>query len=120
MPRGNTATIDFQSLRIQWGEHVPISHLCQNFSISRDQMTRLKFVLGLPPRHDRKLRWKPKRSETRDPTPREIAQACREIQARWDERTREERAVTKTQHVTLRFVATPDEADHIIRDHNRE
>jgi hypothetical protein len=46
----------------------------------------------------------------RDPTPREIIQACKEIQAKWDARTREERAVIKTQHVHLRRIEMTDEA----------
>ena len=85
MTRGNTATINVVSFRAQWDSHIPIRALCENFTITRDQVTRLKFVWDLPPRHDRRLRFKPVRQ--RDPTPREIAQACREIQARWDAHT---------------------------------
>jgi hypothetical protein len=82
--------------------------LCERYTITRDQVVRLRDVWQLPLRNDRRLRWKPKRSEMRDPTPREILQACKEIQQRWDERTREDRAVTKTQHVTLRRIDTSD------------
>ena len=64
----------------------------------------------MPPRNDRRLRFKPRRCDMRDPTPREIKQACKEIQAKWDARTREERAVIKTQHVSLRRVEMTDEA----------
>ena len=117
---GVTATIDFQTLRLQWASHSSMFAICTHWTITKDQLIRLKAVANLPPRHDRRFRFKPKRSESRDPTPREIEQACREIQARWDARTREERAVTKTEHVTLRFLPVPDQAEHLVRDHNRD
>lgn len=106
--RGNTATINIVAFRAQWEAHVPISALCVNFSCTKDQVIRLKGVYGLQPRHNRRLRFKP--GKQRDPTPREIAQACRELQAGWDERTREERRVTKTKHVQLRRVELTDDA----------
>lgn len=106
--RGNTATINIVAFRAQWESHVPISALCTNFSCTKDQIIRLKGVYGLEPRHNRKLRFKPGRQ--RDPTPREIAQACREVQAGWDERTREDRRVIKTKHVQLLRVDMTDEA----------
>ena len=106
--RGNTATISVAAFRADWLTHMPMRALCERYTISRDQVIRLRDVWHLPLRNDRRLRFKPKRSEMRDPTPREIAQACREIQAKWDERTREERAVVKVQHVTLRRIDTSD------------
>lgn len=112
MSRGNTATINFSTLRIHWDSHAPMAAICSHFSISKDQLIRLKKVVPLPPRHDRRLRFKPKRSEYRDPTAAEIKAACRAIQAKWDERTREDRAVQKTQHVILRQIdMTPEARD---------
>ena len=108
--RGNTATISVTEFRAEWLSHRPFSHICTHFTITRDQAVRLRLLWNLPPRNDRRLRFKPKRSEMRDPTPREIVQACKEIQAKWDERTREERAVIKTQHVSLRRIELTDEA----------
>lgn len=120
MPRGNTATIDFQSLRLQWAAHVPIAQLCQNFTVSRDQMTRLKFVLHLPPRHDRSLRFKP--SRPKPPSPEEIAASeaslalapaiaarvtC--VHAMWTDREWSERQVTKPQAFRLSRVELTDE-----------
>lgn len=110
MARGNTSTINIVAFKAQWDSHVPIRHLCENFTVSRDQVTRLKFVWNLAPRHDRRLRFKPRRSEMRDPTPREIAQSCREIRATWDAATEEERRVLKTQHVNLRRIELTGEA----------
>jgi hypothetical protein len=107
---GITATISVAAFRADWLTHMPISALCERWTISKDQVLRLRDVWHLPLRNDRRLRYKPKRSEMRDPTPREIKQACREIQARWTDETRELRAVVKTQHVSLRRIELTDEA----------
>jgi len=84
--------------------------ICSHFSISKDQLIRLKEVVPLPPRHNRRLRYKPARGETRDPTPAEIEQRCKEVQARWDDRTRQERSVIKPRPVTLKRIEMTDEA----------
>lgn len=107
---GNTARIDFATLRVQWDSHSAMAAICSYWTITKDQLIRLKAVVPLAPRHDRRFRFKPARSEYRDPSPREIRQACKEIQARWDARTWEERAVMKTQHVTLTRIEMTDEA----------
>jgi hypothetical protein len=127
MPRGNTAAINVESLRVQWAAHIPIARLCQNFTVSRDQMTRLKFVLELPPRHDRSLRFKPPRPKP--PTPEEIAAseaslsfapaiaaAVTCVQVTWDARTREERQVTKPTAFSLRRIELNDELRDEIDD----
>lgn len=113
---GITATIDFATLRIQWDSQAPMAAICAHWTITKDQLIRLKAVVPLPPRHDRRLRFKPKRSEYRDPTPREIKQACREIRAKWDARTEEDRRVMKTQHATLRLIPLPQELQDIPPD----
>jgi hypothetical protein len=106
MAAGNTATISVERFRADWLDHTPIVQLCEQYSITKDQVIRLRDVWALPLRHDRKLRSKPKRQ--RDPTQSEIELACLRIQATWDERTRELRAVAKTSHVTLRQVSLGD------------
>lgn len=107
--RGNTATISVQAFRADWLTHMPISALCCRYSVSKDQIIRLRDVWQLPPRHDRRFRFKPKRSEQRDPTPREIEQACREIRAQWDATTEHARRVQKHQGFTVPEVQTPDD-----------
>lgn len=106
---GNTATIDVQTLRLQWSSHSSMAAICTYWSITKDQLIRLRDVLPLPKRLDRSLRYKPSLSSYRDPTPREIAQACREIQAKWDDTTRAARAGHKEQLVRLRVVQLPAE-----------
>ena len=104
---GVTATISVTAFRADWNTHMPIAALCERWTITKDQVLRLRDVWNLPLRNDRRLRFKPKRSEMRDPTPREIAQACREIQAKWDDHTRHQRLVTKPQTFEVREIQTP-------------
>lgn len=106
--RGNTSTISLTAFRADWMTHMPMRALCERWTISRDQVVRLKHVWELPPRHDRRLRAKPVRQK--DPTPREIEQAKRQIQATWSEETREDRRVIKTAHVSLRRIELTDDA----------
>lgn len=109
---GVTATISVTAFRADWATHMPISALCERWTITKDQVLRLRDVWHLPLRNDRRLRFKPKRSEYRDPTAAEIKAACRAIQAKWDDRTREDRAVQKTQRVILRQIdMTPEARD---------
>ena len=99
---GNTATISLVRFRADWMTHMPMRALCERWTITRDQVIRLKHVWELPPRHDRKLRAKPVRQS--DPTPSEIKAACLRLQLSWDDKTREDRRVQKTQHVTLKVL----------------
>lgn len=106
---GSTATISVEQFRADWCDHTPIVQLCEMYSITKDQVIRLRDAWSLPKRHDRRLRSKPERQ--RDPTPEQIEAACLRIQSTWDERTRELRAVYKTQHVTLRVVGAGELGD---------
>ena len=102
MARGITATISVAAFRADWMQHLPMRELCCRYTISRDQVIRLKHQWKLPPRHDRRLRFKPKRAV--DPTTTEIRMECLRIQATWDEQTRIDRMVTKPQTFTLRRI----------------
>lgn len=116
--RGNTATISVTAFSADWALHISMRELCERYAISRDQVIRLVDVWHLPRRHDRALRAKPKRQ--RDPTTTEIQQACLEIQATWDDNTREQRRVTKSKGFTLQRVELPDDFDGVTDDLNRE
>ncbi len=107
---GLTATINVLSFRADWDSHMPIAALCVRYTISKDQVIRLRDLWDLPLRNNRRLRYKPARGETRDPTPAEIEQRCKEVQARWDDRTRQERSVIKPRPVTLKRIEMTDEA----------
>lgn len=118
--RGNTATIDVATLRVQWDSHSSMAAICTFWDISKDQLIRLRDVLPLPKRHDRSLRFKPKRSEQRDPTEDEIwNQIVFRIQAGWTEEQELARRVTKPQWFTVRTVETPDDMRHYLDDMNR-
>jgi hypothetical protein len=114
MMAGSTATISVAAFRADWMTHMPMRALCQRWTITRDQVIRLKHAWDLPPRHDRRLRAKPVRQ--RDPTPREIAQAKLEIQAGWTEEIREQRRVIKSAPVTLQRIEMNDEAREAFED----
>jgi hypothetical protein len=111
---GVTATISVAAFRADWATHMPLRALCQRYTITRDQVVRLRDLWNLPLRNDRKLRWKPKRSEMRDPRPSEIKRLCAEIQATWDEAARERHRVTKTRHVTVLRFDVPADIRHEI------
>lgn len=120
MARGNTATISITAFRADWGTHMPIAALCERWTISKDQVLRLRTLWNLPLRNDRRLRFRPAQSDTRDPTPEEIAAACLEIQSHWDENTRRLRFVAKPQAMELRPIETPPETRHLLDDLNLE
>jgi len=103
---GDTARIDLQTLQMQWASHSSYAQICTYWTVTRDQIIRLRNVLPLPPRHDRRLRHRPARGN--GPTAEELAaseaslslapmvaaQAALE-RAKWDDRTRAERQVQK-------------------------
>jgi hypothetical protein len=106
---GVTATISIEAFAADWETHMPIADLCARFTITKDQVLRLRDVWNLPLRNDRRLRFKPARGESRDPTPSEIRNACLEIQSRWDERTRGERQVLKARQFVLKRIELTNE-----------
>ena len=110
----STACKSFQALlQNVWASGSTYAEMTSFLGVSRDQIIRLRDHWHLSKRLDRSLRYKPRRQ--RDPTPREIAQACREIQAGWDDRTREDRCVYKRQPVQLRPIDMTDEAREAMR-----
>lgn len=57
---GNTATICVQTFRAQWEAGVPMAALCQRWTITKDQLVRLKDVWDLPLRYDRARKREPR------------------------------------------------------------
>ena len=55
MKRGSTATISIVRFRAAWTDHTPIADLCTMFTITKDQVIRLRDVWHLPKRHDRRM-----------------------------------------------------------------
>ncbi len=128
---GNTSRIDIAVLKIQWASHSSYASLCTFWTVTRDQLVRLRDVVPLPPRHDRRLRFKPPRPEK--PTPEEIAASeasldlAPMVAARatnesslWTEEVRAQRQVKKPTAFELRPIEVPPEARDLFDDLNRE
>lgn len=109
---GNTATICVERFRADWAENIPIAALCQRWAISKDQVIRLRTLWELPPRHDRKTRYRPEAIV--DPTPSEIQKRAAEIRAGWDEHTEQLRRVTKPHVVSLKEIELTQETRRYI------
>jgi len=74
MMAGNTSRIDVATLRADWDAYVPMGVICQRLTITIHQLVRLRVAWELPPRNDRKRRYKPSRDERLlDPDPDELA-----------------------------------------------
>jgi len=108
MPRGNTATISVVSFKADWVAGLPIAILCATYSISKDQVVRLRDVWNLPLRHDRRKR-KRQAGHKRDPTPEEIRKRCLEIQATWSDKVRHERHWKKPQDWAVPMIGIPSD-----------
>lgn len=108
MPKGNTATISVESFRVDWESGLPIAVICANYTITRDQVVRLRDLWGLQLRHDRKARHV---ARTPDPTPAEIAERCLEIQARWSDKVRQDRHWRKPVPWSVVEVELPENLD---------
>jgi hypothetical protein len=71
---GNTSRIDATTLRNQWESYQPMQSICSHWTITVHQLVRLRVAWELPPRNDRKRRYKPSRDERLlDPDPDELA-----------------------------------------------
>lgn len=118
---GNTSAINFATLRVQWDSHSSMAAICSYWSISKDQLVRLRDVLPLPKRHDRALRFKPKRAGRVDPTEDEIwNKIVFQIQATWDEQTELARRVTKPVSFRAPIVETTEQTRDFLDDVNRD
>jgi hypothetical protein len=125
--RGDTSRIDIATLKVQWASHSSYASLCTFWTVTRDQLVRLRDVVPLPPRHDRRLRYKPPRPEK--PTPEEIAASeaslnlAPMVAARatnesvlWTEEVRALRQVRKATAFRLAQIDVPDELRHLLDD----
>lgn len=123
--RGDTSRIDIATLKVQWASHSSYAAICTFWTVTRDQLVRLRDVVPLPPRHDRRLRYKPPRPEK--PTPEEIAASeasldlAPMVAARatvesslWTEEVRALRQVRKPAAFRLAQVDVPDDLQHLL------
>lgn len=120
---GNTAIIDQQTLRLQWLSYQPLGEIAQFWSVSSHQLIRLRTVWQLPPRNDRRRRYKPSRDERMlDPSPEELAASERSldlapqvaarvtcVQITWSDTVRADRLATKSEPLSLAPMSLPEE-----------
>lgn len=106
---GNTATISMVAFRADWCAHIPVAELCIRWTITKDQVVRLRDLWELPLRRDRKNFRKTVRQA--DPTPEEIAERAAIIRAGWSDETELERRVVKPRQFEVRPISLSDPPD---------
>lgn len=124
---GVTATISVQAFRSDWASHMPIASLCVRYTISKDQVIRLRDLWDLPLRNDRRLRFKPRNLEK--PTPEEIAASEASLDlapmvaaratnesALWSDEVRAQRQVRKATAFSIEQIDVPEELRHLLDD----
>jgi hypothetical protein len=125
---GNTSRIDAATLRVQWSSYLPMGAICQHWTITVHQLVRLRVAWELPPRNDRKLRYKPSRDERLlDPDADElaasessldlapmVAERVTVVHATWSPNDWAERQAVKPEPFRLARFATPDEARDLV------
>jgi hypothetical protein len=127
---GDTSRIDIETLRVQWDSHSSMAAICSFWTVTRDQLIRLKHVVPLAPRHDRRLRVKPPREEEPPPEEVEASEASLDLapmvaaratceSALWTDEVRAARQVQKATPFRLRIVECPAEYSDMIDGLNR-
>jgi hypothetical protein len=125
---GNTSRIDAATLRVQWSSYLPMGAICQHWTITVHQLVRLRVAWELPPRNDRKRRYKPSRDERLlDPDADElaasessldlapmVAERVTVVHATWSPADWAERQAVKPEPFRLARFATPDEARDLV------
>jgi hypothetical protein len=56
---GDTSQVCVATLRVQWDSHSSYAAICTHWTITKDQLVRLRNVLPLPLRLDRRMRYRP-------------------------------------------------------------
>lgn len=128
---GDTSRIEVATLRIQWASHSSYAAICEFWTVTRDQLIRLRDVIPLPLRHDRRLRAKGERAW--EPTPEDeaaseaslslapmVAQRATCVTIHWTDEVRAQRQVQKPTAFRLDPVETPPEAREAFDELNRE
>ena len=128
---GDTSRINVETLRVQWASHSSYAAICEFWTVTKDQLVRLRNVLPLPLRHDRRLRCRPERAER--PTDAEIAASesslslapmvaaratC--VTAHWTVEERSHRQVTKPTAFNLQPLDTPEGLRCVIDDRENQ
>ena len=128
---GDTSRINVETLRVQWASHSSYAAICEFWTVTKDQLVRLRNVLPLPLRHDRRLRCRPERAD--NPTDAEIAASesslslapmvaaratC--VTIHWTDEVRLHRQVTKPTAFNLQPLDTPEGLRCVIDDRENQ
>jgi hypothetical protein len=127
---GDTSRVCIETLKVQWGSHSSYAAICTFWTITKDQLVRLRNVVPLPLRNDRRLRFRPEAYER--PTPEEIeaseasldlapmvAARATCVTVNWTDEVRLLRQVTKPTMFEVRPVEVPEELREIDDAHGR-
>lgn len=128
---GDTSRVCIETLKVQWGSHSSYAAICSFWTITKDQLVRLRNVVPLPLRNDRRLRFRP--GVYVRPSPEEIAASEASLDlapmvaaratnesALWTDEVRLQRQVTKPTMFQMQPVETPEELRGTFDDLNRE
>ena len=128
---GDTSRVCIETLKVQWGSHSSYAAICTFWTITKDQLVRLRNVVPLPLRTDRRLRFRPDAYER--PTPEEVAASEASLDlapmvaaratnesALWTDEIRLQRQVTKPTAFQIQPVETPEEMREMLDHLNRE
>lgn len=127
---GDTSTVCIETLKVQWNSHSSYAAICAFWTITKDQLVRLRNVVPLPLRNDRRLRFRPDACER--PTAEEMAASeasldlapqvairatC--VTIHWTDEIRAQRQVTKPTAFQLRPVEVPEELRDIDESYDK-
>jgi len=117
---GDTALVCIKTLTMQWDSHSSYAAICTHWTITKDQLIRLRDVIPLTLRIDRRLRFRNDPHE--QPTPEEdeasmsglalaprVAERATVVSSQWSHDVRRQRQVTKSQPVSLDTVSFPND-----------
>jgi hypothetical protein len=120
---GNTSRIDAATLRLQWESYIPMQSIAAYWTVTVHQLVWLRVAWELPPRNDRKRRYKPSRIERLlDPDADElaasessldlapmVAERVTVVQASWTPADWHERQTVKPEPFRLARFEAPDD-----------
>jgi hypothetical protein len=96
-----------QAFKADWQANLSLAELCCRWTITKDQVIRLRTLWQLPARHDRRMR---SSSRHKDPTPAEIVERAAVVRQSWSVQTELDRRVVKPTRVELKPLTFGDQA----------
>ncbi len=109
---GNTTTIDLATFSADWNANLPLAVICDRWTVSKDQVSRLRLRWNLQPRTDRRSRHKP--AQSIDPTEDEIAVRAAAVRATWGSEIERKRLVGARKPTPPRVIPLSAEAQDAI------